>query len=243
MDTASLALGEAAAVAAGLASAGVERSKRMNRLVRWLDGLVERLCNWLNDRVSGKRRLALLGDGLAGVQSGTPLPVDRRIDPGILEMHENRYEMGNSSQAKAGSHPSESACGFWAYCHLGGKLCVRCGGKNLLGGYASGIDFNQIGEELCPSGFDAGTAWYGCCKDPYGKGKLIAFLDCCGLHIIPCTWGHHCSNWPEAKNWCVFGPPRTEWYDGRDHPFYGADQTEEYYCTVVINMNADASCN
>ena len=26
----------------------------MNRLVRWLDGLVERLCNWLNDRVSGK---------------------------------------------------------------------------------------------------------------------------------------------------------------------------------------------
>ncbi len=220
----------------------------MNRLMRWLNEAVERLCNWLNDAVSGKRRLARLGNGLAGVYGGTLLPVDRRLGPEILEMHDNRYDMANPSSSKKGTHPSESACGFWAYCHLGGKLCVRCDGANDLAGSYS-RDLQEAGKQLCPSGKDGGTAWFGCCKDPHGRGKLIAFLDCCGYHIIPCTFGHHCSNWPEAKNWCVFGPPRTEWYDdnkgggGRDHPYYGADQEEEYYCTVVINMDADASCN
>ena len=77
----------------------------MNRLTRWLDGVVERLCNWLNDAVSGKHRLALMGDGLAGVYSGIPLPVDRRIDPGIVEMHQN-HDMENAAkrQAKTGAH-------------------------------------------------------------------------------------------------------------------------------------------
>lgn len=72
----------------------------MNRLSRWLDGVVERLCNWLNDAVSGKHRLAHIGGGLAGVYSGAPLPVDRRLDPAIVETHYNRMENADKRTAR-----------------------------------------------------------------------------------------------------------------------------------------------
>ena len=223
----------------------------MNRLVRWLDGLVERLCNWLNDRVSGKRRLALLGDGLAGVQSGIPLPVDRRIDPGILEMHHNRNEMATKGHLISGSSSVETSCGFWAYCHLTGDLCVWCGGDNaLMPGNPHANDFVKAGEDLCPTfaGWGkshGGSAWFGCCAYPSGEktvGKMIAFLDCCGDHswMAPCGgfWKSECKNWPQAKSWCTTVPSTFSSTPGP--PQY---QTEQYYCTVVIDVQQNQSCN
>ncbi len=91
----------------------------MNRLTNWLDGLVEQLCHWLNDAVSGRRRLAHLGDGLAGVHGGAPLPVDRRLNPTILENHWNQNEMADPSHLITGSDSNDWHCGFWAYCHMG----------------------------------------------------------------------------------------------------------------------------
>ncbi len=223
----------------------------MNRLTRWLDGVVERLCNWLNDAVSGRRRLALLGDGLAGGPSGTPLPVDRRVGPIVHEMHMNGGEMGNAAHTKSGSSSVESSCGFWAYCYMHGQPCVWCDGKNGLSPGNPYKDFSRAGSDLCPKGYHAGTAWYGCCKDPTGTGKLVAFMDCCtsSTLIFPfntCKFKMPCSNWPEAKNWCVTGkvlgvlsgvagmPPSAE---------VNVMETEHYYCTAVIDMQSDGQCN
>src|SRR5262245_8448541 len=117
----------------------------MNRLMRWLDDVVERLCNWLNDAVPGRHRLALVGNGLAGVYGGAPLPLDRRRGPEILQMHANQYDMADRSHAKgeySGLRPGTNInvkytitnhnCGYWAYCHMSGEPCVRCGGNNAL---------------------------------------------------------------------------------------------------------------
>jgi hypothetical protein len=224
----------------------------MNRLTRWADEMVERLCHWLNAVVSSKRRLALLGNGMAGVNGGTPLPVDRRHGPMVVQTNwDNRYENATPYQAlppvhgKSPSGNDEGECGFWAYCHLKGDLCVHCGGKNALTPGAYGGNFTWAGKALCPEGKYGGQAWFGCCLDPTGKGRLIAFLDCCGHNLIPC--GHlfwdDCENWPEAKSWCVEGPPQTETYDGKDHAYYPASQKNPYYCTVVLDMNGDKSCN
>jgi hypothetical protein len=79
--------------------------------------------------------------------------------------------------------------------------------------------------------------------DPYGKGRLIAFLDCCGTHLVACGGNplRKCKNWPEAKDWCtgdIIG------YSGGSFPGgYPVYDTEWYYCTVAIDMNSDASCN
>jgi hypothetical protein len=236
----------------------------MNRLMRWLDGEVERLCNWLNDVVSGRRPLARLGSRLAGVWGGAPLPVDRRKGPEILQMHTNQYEKGGAANAKAGTYPWEGGCGFWAYCHMSGEPCVWCGGKNALSsGHPYANDLSKAGKDLCPSFHwwgksdigssyshsSMGVAWYGCCNDPYGKGKLIAFLDCCGSHAQPCSWGYTCKNWPGAKNWCTgavtgyrqgpHGEQVPVYYTTGWEPF----TDEHYYCTVVIDINSDGSCN
>jgi hypothetical protein len=220
----------------------------MDRLMRWLDGVVERLCDWLNASVSGRGRLAVLGNGLAGVYGGTPLPVDRRKGPEILQMHTNSHEQASPAHLRTGVSPFESNCGFWAYCHMSGQPCVWCGGSNDLTG--KGSSFSTSGTNLCPSfsGWGkshGGSAWYGCCMDPYGRARLIAFLDCCGSHAVPCKVFGKCKNWPEAKNWCI-GPitgfnrggmpvyHTTSWFE----PFTDTN----YYCTVVIDANNDAAC-
>jgi hypothetical protein len=256
----------------------------MDRLMRWLDGVVEGLCNWLNDVVSGRRPLARLGYRLAGRHGGTPLPVDRRIGAEVLQMHQNQFTKANSASAKGGGYILQGNCGFWAYCHMSGQPCVWCGGSNALGSTSNRYagHFSKAGEDLCPSfhgwgksdigssypnprasrseayrpdsqgdlerlakgaAGGGGVAWFGCCKDPYGKGKLIAFLDCCGSHVRPCSVNVfkegpiRCKNWPEAKNWCTGEVIGQNVAGG---PVY---EGEHYYCTVVIDMNNDAACN
>jgi hypothetical protein len=231
----------------------------MDRLMRWLDFMVERLCNWLNDVVSGRRPLARLGSRLAGVWGGTPLPVDRRIGAEIIKMHTNQYEKAGAANAKSGGYILGGNCGFWAYCHMSGQPCIWCDGKNALGStsnrYAS--DLSKAGKDLCPSFTGWGkshgaAAWFGCCKDMTGKGKLIAFMDCCGSKLLPCSIRHwRCKNWPEAKDWCI-GPITgyRQGPHGEQVPVYYTTSKylerftdENYYCTVVIDMNSDASCN
>ncbi len=192
-----------------------------------------------------------LGNGLAGQYGGIPLPVDRRIGPEILRYNwDNRQDNANPGHAKSGTVPIPGNCGFWAYCHMKGEPCVWCGGKNGLSpGNPYAGDFSKAGEDLCPSfqGFGhshAGTAWFGCCKDPSGVAKMIAFLDCCGSHMQKCNghWlreGEECKNWPEAKSWCITGLP-TGYLGWSSRPVY---ETEHYYCTVAIDMQQDQSCN
>jgi hypothetical protein len=208
----------------------------MNRLTHWIDGLVERLCNWLNDSISGRRRLALLGNGMAGVDGGATLPVDRRLGADYFPLGQNSRAMQDPAHAKRGglgTERDEDSCGFWAYCHMRGRPCVWCDGKNALARdnpYPN--RFFSAGRDLCPTFFMGGkskgsSAWYGCCKNPLGVAHLIAFLDCCGDHHTYCGAGffrpfsHKCINWPAAKDWC---------------------DTVDYYCTVAIDMNQDGLC-
>jgi len=190
----------------------------MIELSKRIDDALERFCVWLNDFFPGDRRLAFVGHAIAGVGSPRPLPIDRRLAPSVLLMaHTNGGDMAYGARAKGGTG-NQTSCGFWAYCHMSGQPCVWCAGKNSVDGRAT--DQEAVGRTACPAGKIPGAAWYGCCRDPAGRLKLIAFLDCCGHGF--CAGLSRCNNWPEAKNWCFF--------DGQSSHI-GA---RGYYCTISI---------
>lgn len=126
-----------------------------------------------------------------------------------------------------------------------------CDGKNALDvPNPYGANFDRAGQDLCGR-FRSGeraharSAWYGCCVDPSsGKGQLIAFLDCCGSHswtFNNCSlWRTECDNWSQAKSWCITTVAGVTTGAGYELPAYN---TEQYYCTVVINMNLPESCS
>jgi hypothetical protein len=192
----------------------------MTELSRKLEDAVERLCVWLNDFFPGDRRLALVGHTLAGLGNPRPLPVDRRLAPSVLLMaHTNGGDMAPAGRAKGGLAHPETDCNFWAYCHMSGQPCVWCSGSNAI--ITESADQEASGRAACPSGKIVGSAWYGCCKDPTGKLKLIAFLDCCGSGFCSIFRGT-CRNWPDAKNWCFFDS--TSSHTG----------SRGYFCTAAV---------
>jgi len=203
----------------------------MDILQRWIDRWAQRLCEWLHNFFPGNHPLVAVGAGIAGIPMEFPMPVDRIVSPNKFD-HTNGGDMANA----AGSHrnilkgvnPNDAGT-FWAYCHMSGQPCVWCGGRNNItpplldtpGGNLSGVG-------LCPSGTMAGTAWYGCCFDPKGVAKYLAFLDCCSPHVIPCSIIHlPVKNWPDAKDWCQAPSLAVK---------------HRYYCTVIVDMQADDGC-
>jgi hypothetical protein len=192
----------------------------MTELINMLEDALERLCVWVNDFFPGDRRLALVGHTLAGLRTTIPLPIDRRLGPPVMLMaHNNGGEMATVAKAKGGLAHPEDDCGFWAYCHMNGQPCIWCSGKNAI--LTQSADQEVSGRASCPSGKIVGSAWYGCCKDPSGKIKMIGFLDCCGPGVCSYLKGR-CRNWPDAKNWCFF--------DGQS----SRTGARGYYCTAAI---------
>jgi len=191
----------------------------MIEFTKRIDDALERFCVWLNDVFPGDRRLALVGHALTGAGRPRPLPIDRRLRPSVLLMHDNPAEMAYGARAKSGTQPAENQCGFWAYCYIKGQPCVWCSGRNAIQGVAA--DQEKVARASCPPGTIPGAAWYGCCRDPAGRLKLIAFMDCCGHGVCSYISGE-CKKWLEAKNWCYF--------DGQASHF----GPRGYYCTISI---------
>jgi len=199
----------------------------MDILRRWLDRYAKRLCEWLHNFFPGDQALAVVGAGIAGIPLEFPLPVDRTVSA-------NKYtwQNGNAMANAIGAHRNikkgvdERKHDFWAYCHLKGEPCVWCGGQNNL--KPPPPDGAELGGEgLCPAGKTAGTAWFGCCFDPKGVAKKIAFLDCCGKHTLPCSITIPIRAWPDAKDWC-------------NAPVLNIKLP--YYCTVVVDTTWGNDC-
>lgn len=201
----------------------------MNKLQRKLDGMIQRFCEWLNDFFPGQHGLAATGNHLAGLERMVLLPVDRRLGPSTLYMAHNVDFRDGVLSGKPPSNTDEKNCGFWAYCHISGKPCVRCGGVNFvhmrIPPWASS-NRDKLALHWCPSGTIGGAAWYGCCKNPAGVGKFIAFFDCCGGTITCAPGTPSCHNWPQAKNWC----------------FRTRTGTTRYVCTIVYDLGNDRFC-
>jgi hypothetical protein len=198
----------------------------MDRLRAWIDRLIERLCEWLDDMLPGHGRLAFVGTALVGGPGLLTLPVDRQFGANALLMSFER-DAGFTGVGDTPGNNLDRNCGFWAYCHISGQPCVRCGGKNWVLSGAPPVmqrDSKRIAKFWCPKGKEGGTSWYGCCRNPKGVPKMIAFFDCCGKgNCSPAQW---CHKWPDAKNWC-----------------YGSSSsTSEYYCTIVYDMDQDDDC-
>jgi hypothetical protein len=225
----------------------------MSKLQRWFDRLIERWCEALNDLLPGHRFLAAVGYEMAGLRGMFMLPVDRRMEPGVMKMasehpllrHEragpNQRDGGGIADSSGGprldparqdghiigrgTSASERDCGFWAYCHMSGQPCVWCGGRNNVVEGAT-----VLPAQLCPQGKNLFLAWYGCCRNPQGQIKLIGFWDCCGegtcwgVYGVSYSAGPWCKKYAQSKNWCSStGVP-----DSNRGPF-------SYYCTVAIN--------
>jgi hypothetical protein len=210
----------------------------MNAWKRRLDRIVETLCRWLNDFFPGNHGLAVVGDGLAGLERWLVLPVDRRVPDNISLVNDVEHMSGKAAKATARGgtggpetvkwyQPNIVSCSFWAYCYMKGQPCVWCGGKNELSGHYSG-DFTP----LCPTGKNALQFWYGCCKDPSGGFHLIAFVDCCGTGFCKDDPGQVCRNWREAKGWCV----RQSGAGPNGYAPQPARGPDSYYCTVVVDQ-------
>jgi hypothetical protein len=195
-------------------------------LNQWLDRLVQRLCDWLNDFFSGHHGLAMVGNGLAGLDGMPPLPLDRRLGPPRVQMSKPTFQDGDKwPTGEGGWGPwgifggkDEHDCDYWAYCHMGGEPCVNCKGRNAV---KSGDPRSPGG---CPPGALLGAFWMGCCKDPVeNKVKMILWYDCCsppGVYLGKCdpnAGPNGCRNWQQAKNWC-----------------YLANNAYKYYCTVAL---------
>ena len=192
----------------------------MIEFTKRIDDALERFCVWLNDVFPGDRRLAFVGHAIAGVGHWRPLPIDRRLSPSVLLMHNNAGDMAYAARAGTGIAGPEDKCEFWAYCHMNGQPCVWCSGKNAIQGVAA--DQEKVGRASCPAGTIPGSAWYGCCRDPAGRLKLIAFLDCCGHGLCYSNVFIRCKRWHEAKNWCFF--------DGQASNI----GPRGYYCTIAV---------
>jgi hypothetical protein len=140
-------------------------------------------------------------------------------------------EKAKKSEAKKGN-ANEWTCGFWAYCHISGQPCYRCrpSGVKWINSLYAGLEKDFV--KLCNKiGKKAGTAWYGCCINPAGAIRMIAFADCCteGSYDAAqdcATRLPWCHQWPEAKNWC--------WSSGTD----AASQPKTYYCTIAVDIGA-----
>src|SRR5262245_45755979 len=151
----------------------------MKRLLEWIDTQVERLCNWLNARLHGQHPLALAGYGLAGMQPGLLLPVDRRVRPTSVLLTVG-WGGGTGTTHPAGTYgqtpfrldprADETKCTFWAYCHISGVPCEVCKPSplavsiNSLDGRASDVSAETLAK--CPlmgRGLVGDFAWYGCC--------------------------------------------------------------------------------
>jgi hypothetical protein len=205
----------------------------MNGFTNWLDGMVRRLCRWLNDVMPRGHPVALTGRRLAGLGNGFFLPLDRRLAPNVLMTWDNGNEKVHKSAAaklvkgKAPAHESDPH--FWAYCHMKGQPCVWCKGKNDLVPNNDPPDLSALGATLCPAGKTVGNAWYGCCDGPNGI-RTIAFLDCCGHGWCVPNPFKKVTNWKEAKNWCFNqdNKPKAGTFGG--HIGEGS-----YYCTVVVD--------
>jgi hypothetical protein len=221
----------------------------MKRLTQWLDRAVERICEWLNGVIPGKHQLVAVGYGLAGLRKGFVLPIDRRLTPTRLHMayDANSYSAkAKKSEAKAGTSGLETDCGFWAYCHISGQPCQRCkppalASINKLTPGSNGLpDCARLPVRVPLAPKIDGYAWYGCCKNPSGQIRLIAFSDCC-TPGSPQTSAQDCGgtdtskwceNWPDAKDWCFNSQADKDAQKRSSAPIVQAI----YYCTVVIDQ-------
>src|SRR5262249_46671090 len=148
------------------------------------------------------------GDHLAGLRAGVLLPVDRRLgrDLYMANTGESMMEKAKKGAIKGGNSKEED-CGFWAYCHISGQPCHRCTPTPLvsINSLLHGRE-KDLAKLCCYLGKKGGTFWFGCCRNPAGKPKLIGFGDCCspGAHAPQdcATRYPWCENWPDAKNWC-----------------------------------------
>jgi hypothetical protein len=212
----------------------------MKRWTQWFDQMVERVCDWLNGILPRQHGLVSVGYRLAGMRKCFLLPVDRRTRPSVLQMaydYAAHTQQMYKKKAKAGTSGLESDCGFWAYCHISGVPCQRC----KPAGIAS-INFlnpKNDGVGQCDRlGKLDGTFWYGCCKNPAGQLRMIAFFDCCSKGFpVPQDCGgawaaNACENWPAAKDWCFNSEAAKKAQRMEDPPHVLAT----YYCTVVIDQ-------
>lgn len=199
--------------------------------------LVERwaqaLCDWLNDTFSDRRGFAALGHGITGLPSNlTLLPIDRRLGPSVMQMapHDNMVTMNSASHVRKGLTDPKK-CSFWGYCYMNGQPCVWCKGDNSLDQPDEknpSKDFSKVGAKACPPGKTVGVFWLGCCQNPKGELRSIAFLDCCGTGF--CVFvTKRCNNWADAKDWCAWTNDKNE---------YETDTTgaRSYYCTVATDI-------
>lgn len=103
-------------------------------------------------RQYGRRSLlARTGVVLAGGMLLPVLPFDRR---------------SKALAATTADSGDDTACDYWRYCSLDGKLCSTAGGTMTS----------------CPPGSQASkVSWVGTCHNPSdGKDYLVSYNDCCG---------------------------------------------------------------
>jgi len=96
-------------------------------------------------------------------------------------------------------------CSYWKYCGAYGWLCAGCGGA----------------DNSCPEGCTSyNQVWFGCCEDPNGVNKLIAYVDCCTAlpqNVPTCDPDFECLTpsrpCDHVQVWCPLVPfPEIQYY-------------------------------
>ena len=243
MDTASLALGEAAAVAAGLASAGVERSKRMNRLVRWLDGLVERLCNWLNDRVSGSAGRRSWVTAWPAYKAGPRCRWTAGSTPESSKCMRTDTKWETPRKPRPALTPAKAPAASGPTATWGGSCAVRCGGKNLLGLRVRNR-FQPDRRRALPVGFRCRDGVVRVLQRPCtGRGSSSPSWTAVGFTSSRARGATIAATGRKPRTGACLAPPEPSGMTDATTHFMGLIRRRSTTARWSINMNADASCN
>jgi methylamine dehydrogenase light chain len=109
----------------------------------------------------------------------------------------DRYSEANAASMKGRQDTDASACDYWRYCGLSGRLCNCCGG----------------GPSTCPAGTEPSkVSWIGTCENPTDKRNyLVSYNDCCGkMGCDQCQCQNHERDKPGYRmglnsgiSWCM----------------------------------------
>lgn len=181
--------------------------QRLRSITAWLDAATESATRHTAQSMGRRHVLTRLGTYMVAGTMVPMLPFDRS----------GGAAFAFGAEGKDAQDTDDTACDYWRYCALGGRLCTTCNGS--------------VSE--CTPGTEASVVtWVGTCENPAdGRHYLISYQDCCGGggcggEVTSCSnnirerpgyrMGLH-----NGINWCM------------------ANDAQTYHCTVALIVGVE----